>query len=90
MDELDSYQRPFKTKFSQMTAARTQEVVKHRRVRIGHLYYVVDPESKLGWSVVEIEGVSTRKAAFVPGQLEAVPLAELRGRILGPVPAPAE
>jgi hypothetical protein len=29
------------------------------------------------------------RAAFAPGQLEAMPLKEIRGRILGPVPAPA-
>ena len=41
--------------------------------------------------MVEIEEEDPNgRAAFVPGQLEAVPLAELRGRILGPVPAPAK
>ena len=63
---------------------------KHRRIRAGNLYYVLDTASVLGWSVVEIEEHDPRhRAAFVPGQLEAVPLAELQGRILGPVPEPS-
>jgi hypothetical protein len=50
---------------------------------------VKDPASPRGWSVVEVEGAdSTEQAAFVPGQLEAVSLEELRGQILGPVPTP--
>ena len=62
---------------------------KHRRVRVGQLYYVEDPASPLGWFVVEIEGTDRKhRAAFAPGQIEAVPLAEIRGRILGPVPSP--
>ena len=64
---------------------------KHRRVRAGQLYYVLDTASVLGWSVVEIEEHDpSNRAAFVPGQLEAVPMTESRGRILGPVPSPAK
>ncbi len=64
---------------------------KHRRVRSGRLYYVTDTASPLGWSVVEIEEEDPNgRAAFAPGQLEAVPLEELKGRILGPVPSPAK
>ena len=63
---------------------------KHRRVRAGNLYYVLDTASVLGWSVVEIEEHDpSHRAAFVPGQLEAVPLAEIGDRILGPVPEPS-
>ena len=64
---------------------------KHRRVRAGQLYYVLDTASVLGWSVVEIEEHDpSNRAAFVPGQLEAVPRAEIGDRIIGPVPSPAE
>jgi hypothetical protein len=64
---------------------------KHRRVRVGQLYYVTDTASVLGWSVVEIEEHDPRhRAAFVPGQIEAVPMTEIKRRILGPVPAPAK
>ncbi len=64
---------------------------KHRRVRAGQLYYVTDTASVLGWSVVEIEEHDpNHRAAFVPGQLEAVPMAELQSRILGRFPSPAE
>ena len=39
--------------------------------------------------MVEVEGADAQhRAAFVPGQLEAVSLEELRGQILGPVPTP--
>ncbi|MBW2270122.1 MAG: hypothetical protein JRH16_16265, partial [Deltaproteobacteria bacterium] len=56
--------------------------------RLGGIYCVEDPASAIGWSVVEIEGENAkRRAAFVPGQLEAVPMTEIKGRILGPVPA---
>jgi hypothetical protein len=61
----------------------------HCPVRSGRLYYVKDPASARGWSVVEVEGADTQhRAAFVPGQLEAVSLEEIRGEILGPVPTP--
>ena len=61
----------------------------HRRVREGELYYVRDEAAPEGWSVVEIGGVDGGAlAAFAVGQLEAIPLAELEGRVLGPVPVP--
>jgi len=61
----------------------------HRRVRVGELYYVEDEAAPSGWSIVEIAGLEgDEMAAFAPGQLEAIPLAELDGRILGPVVEP--
>jgi hypothetical protein len=61
----------------------------HRRVREGELYYVQDEAAPTGWSIVEIAGADDDLlAAFTVGQLEAIPLDELDGRILGPVPAP--
>lgn len=61
----------------------------HRRVREGELYYVADEAAATGWSVVEIAGAGgAGLAGFALGQLEAIPLAELEGRILGPVPVP--
>lgn len=62
----------------------------HRRVRAGELYYVADDAAPEGWSIVEIGGVDERAlAAFSLGQLEAIPLDELEGRILAPVPQPS-
>ena len=96
MREPDGRRRPYPRNFRELRKA-TDEAgqnlprPKHRRVRSGRLYYVTDTASPQGWSVVEIEEEDPKnQAAFVPGQLEAVPLAELRGRILGPVPSPAE
>jgi hypothetical protein len=61
----------------------------HRRVREGELYYIQDEAAPTGWSIVEIAGVDDGVlAAFTVGQLEAIPLDELEGRILGPVPKP--
>jgi hypothetical protein len=51
---------------------------------------VLGTASVLGWSVVEIEEHDPRhRAAFVPGQLEAVPMTEIKSRILGPEPEPS-
>ncbi len=61
----------------------------HRRVREGELYYVADDAAPEGWTVVEINGVDDGPlAAFAVGQLEAIPLAEIEDRILGPVAGP--
>ena len=61
----------------------------HRRVREGNLYYVNDDAAPTGWSIVEINGAGEGElAGFALGQLEAIPLHELEGRILGPVPTP--
>jgi len=61
----------------------------HRRVRDGELYYVKDEAAPSGWSIVEIAGgEGDTLAAFAPGQLEAIPLAELEGRLIAPVPVP--
>ncbi|MGI9591534.1 MAG: hypothetical protein ACR2P8_09205 [Myxococcota bacterium] len=61
----------------------------HRRVREGEFYYVRDEAAPDGWSIVEIGGVDGGAlAAFAVGQLEAIPIAELEGCVLGPVPVP--
>jgi hypothetical protein len=61
----------------------------HRRVREGEIYYVNDEAAPTGWSIVEIAGDGDNAlAGFALGQLEAIPLDELEGRILGPVPVP--
>ncbi len=61
----------------------------HRRIREGELYYVEDVAAPAGWSIVEINGSDDGElAGFALGQLEAIPLSELEGRILGPLPVP--
>ncbi len=61
----------------------------HRRIRKGELYYVEDVAAPAGWSIVEINGSDDGEpAVFALGQLEAIPLSELEGRILGPLPVP--
>jgi len=61
----------------------------HRRIREGEIYYVRDDAAPEGWSTVEISGTADGSlAGFALGQLEAIPLTELEGRILGAVPAP--
>ena len=93
VDEFNSGPRPYPREYFRNFTRRDPRgsTPPHRRVRAGQFYHVTDAASPLGWSVVEIEEEAPKnRAAFVLGQLEAVPLAELRGRILGPVPAPAE
>ena len=95
MREPDGRRRPYPRNFREQrkaTAEAGQNLPrpKHRRVRSGLLYYVTDTASPLGWSVVEIEEEDPNgRAAFAPGQLEAVPLEEVEGRILGLVPEPS-
>lgn len=72
------------------TEPREPVATVHRRVRAGELYYVKDAAASEGWSIVEIAGADdVDLAAFAIGQLEAMPLAEIEARILGPVPTPA-
>ena len=60
-------------------------------IEFAHQQYFADHERPWDRPLPEIEDEDANgRAAFAPGQLEAVPLEELQGRILGPVPAPAK
>jgi hypothetical protein len=95
MDFANDFENEFENENESEGVESCEEAQHHpaetgeRRVRAGELYYVVDELAPEGWSVVEIAGVGEGAlAAFAPGQVEAIPLAELDGRLLGPVPAP--